>query len=56
MDYEWDAAKELANVKRHGVEFAEAVLALEGSRFPIPMREARRASFHSAWTPRAGCW
>ena len=29
MDYEWDPAKDLANRRGHGVEFAEAVIALE---------------------------
>lgn len=29
MDDEWDPAKERANLRRHGVEFAEAVIALE---------------------------
>ena len=29
MDYEWDSAKEWANFKKHGIEFADAVLALE---------------------------
>ena len=29
MDYEWDRAKELANQQKHGVSFADAVIALE---------------------------
>ena len=29
MDYEWDAAKAKANLKKHGVDFADAVIALE---------------------------
>ena len=29
MDYEWDPAKEWANRKKHGVGFADAVIALE---------------------------
>ncbi len=29
MHYEWDPAKAEANLKRHGVEFADAVTALE---------------------------
>ena len=28
MDYEWDPAKAMANVKKHGVDIADAVLAL----------------------------
>lgn len=28
MDYEWDSAKAMANAKKHGVDFADAVLAL----------------------------
>lgn len=29
MDYEWDQAKAAANLKKHGVAFADAALALE---------------------------
>ena len=29
MDYEWDPAKAEANLRKHGVDFAEAVVALE---------------------------
>ena len=29
MGYEWDAAKAALNLKKHGIEFAEAALALE---------------------------
>ena len=29
MDYEWDPAKEWTNRKKHGVAFADAVIALE---------------------------
>lgn len=29
MDYEWDMAKAKANARKHGVHFADAVLALE---------------------------
>jgi len=29
MDYEWDAAKAAANLRKHKVDFADAVLALE---------------------------
>jgi len=29
IDYEWDPAKEWANRKKHGVAFADAVIALE---------------------------
>jgi uncharacterized protein len=29
MDVEWDPAKAAANLRKHGVRFAEAVLALE---------------------------
>jgi hypothetical protein len=28
MDYEWDRAKARANAKKHGVDFADAVIAL----------------------------
>jgi uncharacterized DUF497 family protein len=29
MDYEWNSAKERANRRKHGVVFADAVIALE---------------------------
>lgn len=29
MDYEWDSAKGQANLEKHGVDFADAVIALE---------------------------
>lgn len=29
MDYEWDRAKEALNLRKHGVDFAAAVAALE---------------------------
>jgi uncharacterized DUF497 family protein len=29
VEYEWDRAKAAANLKKHGVRFADAVLALE---------------------------
>lgn len=29
MDYEWDSAKAKANLLEHGVDFADAVIALE---------------------------
>jgi len=29
MDYEWDPAKAQANLRKHGVDFADAVIALE---------------------------
>jgi uncharacterized protein len=29
VDYEWDPAKAAANVKKHGVRFADAALSLE---------------------------
>ncbi len=29
MDYEWDPLKAKSNARKHGVEFAEAVIALE---------------------------
>ena len=28
MDYEWDPAKAMANARKHGVDFADAVIAL----------------------------
>jgi uncharacterized DUF497 family protein len=32
MEYEWDPAKAKANLRKHGVAFADAVLALEDPR------------------------
>ncbi len=32
MEYEWDPAKAKANLRRHGIAFADAVLALEDPR------------------------
>lgn len=29
MNYEWDKHKESTNVKKHGVDFSDAVVALE---------------------------
>lgn len=29
MDYEWDKQKESLNIKKHGVDFSDAVVALE---------------------------
>ena len=29
MDYEWDPAKAQANLRKHGVDFTDAVIALE---------------------------
>jgi uncharacterized protein len=37
MDYEWDSAKARANARKHGVDFADAVLALsDESAVTIP--------------------
>lgn len=32
VDYEWDERKAAANLRKHGVDFAEAALALEDDR------------------------
>jgi len=32
MEYQWDQAKEAANLKKHGVAFSDAALALEDPR------------------------
>jgi hypothetical protein len=43
MDYEWDTAKAQANFKKHGVDFADAVIALEDEfaiTIPDPHSEA----------------
>ena len=38
MDYEWDAAKARVNYRKHGVQFAEAVTALEDG-FALTIRD-----------------
>lgn len=32
MDYEWDSAKARGNLQKHGIDFADAVTALEDER------------------------
>ena len=32
MNYEWDPAKSASNLQKHGVDFADAVIALEDER------------------------
>lgn len=39
MDYEWDPPKEWANRKKHGVAFADAVIALE-DELALTMRDS----------------
>jgi len=37
VDYEWDPAKAIANARKHGVDFADAVIALsDASAVTIP--------------------
>jgi hypothetical protein len=38
VDYEWDAAKARVNYRKHGVQFAEAVTALEDG-FALTIRD-----------------
>ena len=38
MDYEWDRRKALANLEKHGVDFADAALALE-DELALTMRD-----------------
>ena len=38
VEYEWDAAKARINYRKHGVQFAEAVTALE-DRFALTIRD-----------------
>lgn len=38
MDYEWDPAKAARNVVKHGIDFAEAILALEDD-FALTIRD-----------------
>jgi len=57
MEYQWDQAKAAANLKKHGVAFPDAALALEDphaltiadpdaideSRFHLPWRRCQRS-------------
>ncbi len=40
MNFEWDAAKSQANIKKHGVDFTDAALILADS--PLILEDARR--------------
>lgn len=54
MAYEWDAAKNRANLAKHGVDFADAVGVFEDDlALPVltPMHEASVAFRLSALTP-----
>ncbi len=50
MKFEWDEAKNLANIEKHGVSFEEAMLA-----FLDPKREIRLNEKHSAEEMRYYC-
>ncbi len=46
MDYEWDPRKASANLRKHGVDFADAVLALEDENaLTIEDRDAPECRF-----------
>jgi len=56
MDYEWDPPKEWANRKKHGVAFADAVIALEDEH-ALTMRDSnghQETRFVSAGTDGHG--
>ncbi len=46
MDYEWDPRKAAENLKKHGVDFADAVIALEDENaLTIEDREVEERRF-----------
>ena len=46
MDYEWDPGKAAENLKKHGVDFADAVIALEDENaLTIEGRDAEERRF-----------
>ena len=52
MEFEWDSKKAISNLKKHGVDFADAIAVLEDERAitipdDCPMRSA---SLQSVWT------
>jgi uncharacterized DUF497 family protein len=49
-DFVWDAQKELANIEKHGIDFATAARA-----FLDPKRKVFKDSKHSAGEPRQFC-
>lgn len=50
MDFEWDKTKDLANLKKHGISFSEAVKA-----FLDPKRKIRLNAKHSRNEMRYYC-
>jgi uncharacterized protein len=48
MDAEWDPAKARANLRKHGIRFADAVTALEDTR-AISIRDERGDGDEERW-------
>jgi uncharacterized protein len=48
MDAEWDPAKARANLRKHGIRFADAVTALEDAR-AISIRDERGEGDEARW-------
>lgn len=68
MDVEWDPAKAAANWRKHGVQFAEAALALEDMyavtvedrshsecRYVTVGSDSKERVVVVVWTERSGC-
>ena len=59
MDYEWDPAKAKANLLEHGVDFADAVIALEDELALVrddPDAEGEERFVSVAWMRTAESW
>src|SRR6267378_4828344 len=59
VTYEWDPAKARANLSKHGVDFADAAIALEDNQAlttEIPSPRTRSAGSRQEGTPSAVCW
>ena len=53
MIYEWDEAKRLANLKKHGIDFLDADLVMESEFVWIvdSSRNSECPTFHWGWLP-----
>ena len=52
MEIEWDSEKAISNLKKHGIDFADAVTVLEDERAITNLKTIRRrnALSLSVWT------
>ncbi len=49
MEYEWDAGKALRNLRKHGVDFADAVIALEDENALRSRNETTMSNVSGRW-------